>query len=81
MHGHACRSSGGPRCTPTGIYWALPMRGRHLSEELAPAIPSNYSRKMNQMGSTQDTGIILVRACGALHLVGSSFSLYSYARL
>ena len=44
-----------------------------MSEELASTIPSSYSHKTNHMDSTQDTGIILVQACGALRLVGTSF--------
>jgi hypothetical protein len=50
-----------------------PIPGAPTVKKIAPVIPSSYSRKMNQMGNTQDTRIILVQARGALRLVGSSF--------
>jgi hypothetical protein len=55
------------------LYAKKHIPGAPTVRKIAPVIPSSYSRKMNQMGNTQDTGIILVQARGALRLVGSSF--------
>jgi hypothetical protein len=51
----------------------------HLVRQLSNL--STYSHTGNQMGSTQDIGIILVQARGALRPVWSSFYLYSYAQV